>query len=281
MNSKKAITLLVLATLILSITPLVITNAITVVSVLDEDLLPLGLVVYDDTIIVQGTGATPGRNVNVYWDAIDEWDGESGLLNSTKAEGDGSYEIWFDVPEAVNGDHFISVENVRNGDVDTWGTALTVAARIKLSPSSGLPGDEVTIKGYGFDDEVEIIDVNFDGADIDTSPSTPETDDLGSWTATFDVPSLGYGTYTVDATDENANTDDADFEVGAAITLNKVEGPSGTVVRISGRGFTPGAGIGNGTILLDVVACGVITENAKQIKRKLLLLYNVLTFDVF
>jgi hypothetical protein len=263
MNSKKAITLLLLTTMLLSLIPVISVNAIAVDAVLDDAYVALaGPVYYGDTVIVMGSGATPGRMVNIYWDGIDDWDGETGFLNSSKAEGNGDYEVWFDVPEAVNGDHWISVENVRNGDTDTWLTAIAVDAKIKLSPKSGLEGDEIEIQGYGYGDEVEITDINFNLAFIDTSPGTPETDDLGSWSATFDVPDLAYADYLVDATDEDLNYAEATFTLGASITLSKEEGPSGTVVRITGRGFTPGASIDEGIITLDGINCGVKTDTS-------------------
>jgi hypothetical protein len=69
MNSKKAITLLVLATLLLTILPIVPVKAIAVTSTSSYD------VVYDDTITVLGTGVTAGATVEVYWDAVQPWDG--------------------------------------------------------------------------------------------------------------------------------------------------------------------------------------------------------------
>jgi len=266
MNSKKAITLLVLATLLMSLVPVISVNAIAVTTVLNENDVVIGVgdkIYYDDVIKVIGTGATPGRNVNVYWDAIDAWNGESGLLNTTKAEGNGDYEIWFTVPEAVNGDHWISVENARTTEDALWGTALEVDAKIELSPGSGLKDESVTINGYGYDSEVDIVGVTFNGTPVTTSPATPETNDLGSWSATFQVPDLAYAVYPVVATDASAFTNTTTFEIGASISLSKVEGPSGTVVRISGRGFTAEAGISNGTITYNGVDCGIITENVK------------------
>ena len=260
MNSKKAITLLVLTTLILSLTPIIITNAMDIEFVYDENYDPIiGSVFYGDIIIVMGTGATPGRNVNVYWDAIDDWDGESGLLNSTRAAGNGAWEVWFRVPEAVNGDHYISVENVRNGVTDTWTTPIDVGASVRVSPRTGLPNDVVTITGRGFGDEADITSINFNTVEISTSPGIPTTNGVGTFTATFSVPNLAYGTYAVDAEDEDTNFAEVNFNIGAALTLNKVAGPSGTVVRANGRGFTPGAFIHNGTIEYNMIDCGVVS----------------------
>jgi hypothetical protein len=236
MNSKKAITLLLISTMLLSLTPILTANAVAIEDIWSENGIAITWnVVYDDLIIVTGTGGTPGRNVNVYWDAIDDWNGESGLLNSSKAEGNGDWEIWFNVPAAVNGEHYISVENVRTNEVETYVTALFVDAYIEVDPSTGLDGDEVTISGYGFDSEVDIVDVEFDGDDIDTSPSTPETDELGSWTATFEVPDIGYGVYTVYAEDDEGYWNVTEFEIGPAISLSS---PPVGVARMKKRAKT-------------------------------------------
>jgi hypothetical protein len=265
MNSKKAITLLLIATMILASLPVISVNAIAITSITYDLYDPLPLeTYYGDTIVVQGDGATPGQIVNVYWDSISAWDGEKGLLNSTTAEGNGVWEIWFDVPEAVNGMHYVSVENERNGETVTATLdPIPVGASIDLSPSSGLENNEVTIEGNGFGDEVEITSVDFDLVPVSTSPSAPETDNVGSWSATFDVPDgLAYGVYSVDVEDDDGNTATADFTVGASITLNKDEGPSGTVVRITGKGFTEDALIGEGIIEYNGIPCGIITENS-------------------
>ena len=104
MNSKKAITLLVLATLIMGLIPAVYAD-------ISEDVPNPASGVKGDTIIVTGSGVTAGKTVNLYWDLVQAWDGEAGLLNTTKAKSSGNYEVWFDVPEAVNGVHYIWVED--------------------------------------------------------------------------------------------------------------------------------------------------------------------------
>jgi len=84
MNSKKAITLLVLATLLMTLIPITgvhsISDIVTVHEEVDGEPGPeLYEGVYGDTLIVQGSGVTAGKIVNVYWDSVDPWDGEKGL----------------------------------------------------------------------------------------------------------------------------------------------------------------------------------------------------------
>jgi hypothetical protein len=261
MNSKKAITLLVLTTLILTLVPLTTTQAIAITGVYDEvDGAPGVLTstgVYGDTLIIVGDDVTAGKNVRVYWDAVDDWNGESGLLNSTKAKSSGAYELWFDIPEAVNGDHYLWLEDAQTGDTLVYGTPITVDAYVEADPDAGLDGDTITLTGYGYDDEVDIdtitisnvtaIPVPIIDADLSTSPGTPETDELGSWTATFKVPDFDdgyeYADYEITATDENANSAIADFTIGPALTLDMDEGTVGMIIEASGRGFANGGTI--------------------------------------
>jgi hypothetical protein len=71
--------------------------------------------VYGDTYAVVGTGVTAGKTVELYWDAVDDWDGETGLLNTSAADPDGSFEVWFDVPESTGGDHYLWVRDASTG----------------------------------------------------------------------------------------------------------------------------------------------------------------------
>jgi hypothetical protein len=254
MNSKKAITLLVLTTLLLTLVPLTTTQAITVTDVYEEvDGAPGPVLysgVYGDTLIIVGADVTAGKNVRVYWDAVDDWNGESGLLNSTKAKSSGAYELWFDIPEAVNGDHYLWLEDVQTGDTMVVPTPITVGATVEADPDAGLDGDTITLEGYGFDDEVDILVTTINSttllvpiidADLPTSPGTPETDEVGSWTATFKVPDFddgyGYDDYEIYVEDESANFAYADFTIGPALTLDMDEGTVGEIIEASGRVF--------------------------------------------
>ena len=187
-------------------------------------------VVYDDTLIVQGIGVTGGADVEVYWDSVSGWDGESGLLNVTDGNPSGTWDLTIDVPSGLVGAHYVWAKDVSSGDTAMIGP-ITMVPRIKMSPSSGLEDDEVTISGYGFGDEVDV-----DTISVSVTPSTPETDELGYWTAKFDA--LG-ATFTVVATDEDGNSASKSWTVGPAIELDVDEGSVGTVVEVSARGFTP------------------------------------------
>ena len=252
--SKRAILTLVIMTIALSILPAIPVHAVTI----DTPVPASGD--YGDTIVVTGSGVTAGIDVNLYWDAVKAWDGEKGLLNSTEAEPNGDYNVSFDVPQATGGTHYLWVKDMDTGL--TASTGFLVLTKIKLSPSSGLLNDKITIKGYGFGDEVEIVKVTWDGyTTLITTPSTPETNTLGYWEATFKVPVSGYNDYEVYAEDEDVNVATATFTVGAAISLDVEEGPVGTIVEIRGRGFLDPVVIGDGKVRIVGGALCKVTDD--------------------
>jgi len=240
MNSKKAITLLVLATLVMSLVPVLpVSAAVTITNSYVAGPTPPTVIdnagVYGDTVAVIGGGVTSGDTINIYWDIVSA----AGLLNSTTGKADGTYEVWFDVPSDVKGNHYLWIKDVETGQTAMLGTPYVVSSYIDLDISEGLPDDEIVISGYGYQDEVG-MDVEFNGVVMTTSPSEPETDEDGYFTVTIDVPVLADATYVVEAyeTLTPANTDVDNFVIGAAITIDVDEGPAGTIVEISGRGFT-------------------------------------------
>jgi len=190
-----------------------------------------------DTIVVMGSGVTAGKTVNLYWDYVQAWDGEAGLLNTTKAKPSGDYEVWFDVPEAVNGDHYVWVEDSQTLSVAN--SLFVVEAKVKLSSSSGLVNDKVTVNGYGFSEEEDAW-IHFD--DILVIPpganlTKTSTNVVGTFTKEITIPNNLDGDYYVYAIDNIGVEAQADFTIGPVITLNKDSGPTGTVVQITARGF--------------------------------------------
>jgi len=110
-------------------------------------------------------------------------------------------------------------------------------ADIIVSPSSGVPGEEVRVRGYNFTAE-EWVDIYYypNGARIRVAEV--ETDDDGdfSW-VTFIVPESCTGVHEVYAEDEDEIDADADFTVEPGLIVDPEEGTVGTNVTVEGRGF--------------------------------------------
>ena len=103
---------------------------------------------YGDQITVNATGGiTAGETVRIGWDGLQAWDGESGVLNSSTAKGSGGFEVWFDVPEAVVGNHYIWLKDMETGETVMYPNPFVVIPRIKFSTSSGLYYDKITLSG--------------------------------------------------------------------------------------------------------------------------------------
>jgi hypothetical protein len=295
---------------------------------------------------LNGTGVTAGVEVKLYWDAVKDWDGEKGFLNSTEADADGSFDIWFEVPGAVNGTHYLWVKDPETGDTASY--PFEVFPKTSC-PTTALHKDKVEIKGYGFDDEKKLCamlitgtapvgvgvtgenidsgdgtEVEFDGeldnlpvvigsviitdgvetftddgvGDLDgslggdgtidyvsgdwevefnTAPAngqgitanyeyfddsddtlyifskTIDTDEVGSWKKNVEIPKetvMDFGQYNVYAYDDSGNIDWDDLKIGAGIELEYDEGPTGSVVEITGEGFDPDDTIVQGEIFM-------------------------------
>jgi hypothetical protein len=269
MKKNRIISILLITTMLLALIPIIPVNAIAV-STTDgvynddiEDYVDRGD--YGDLIIVEGTGVTAGESVRIGWDGLQAWDGEKGILNSTTAKGSGAFEVWFDVPSAVAGNHYLWLKDMETGDTYMYSNPFVVKPKIKFSPSSGLVDDKITMSGYGFSDEEDIDPIIYEdgygNSSLTTTPATPESDELGHWECTFKVPHDEYGKWKITATDESAVTGSGSFTIGAAITLDPEVGPVGTVVEITGRGYTEGQDIDTGDVTIDGVEAKVIKDD--------------------
>jgi 5-hydroxyisourate hydrolase-like protein (transthyretin family) len=259
---KKTASILLIASFLLSIIPAPVMGAGVITDITDIDGTPITGGVHDDVVRVFGEGVTAGVEMNMYWDSLKAWDGEKGFLNFSEAYPDGTFEIWFEVPEGINGPHYLWFKDT--GDDSTFGPeSFTVDAMIRLTPGSGLSGDKITIKGYGFGDEEDVDTIEFDTDDLNTNPSIPVTDEVGSWEATFNVPYKDDDDYIITAEDADANTAMETFAIGPAIGLDVEEGPVGTIVEVDGRGFTSSGSVTS--ITLGGVDCGVTDEDDRDI----------------
>ncbi|MGD0995330.1 MAG: hypothetical protein ABR909_07380 [Candidatus Bathyarchaeia archaeon] len=105
--------------------------------------------------------------------------------------------------------------------VGSWLATLVTfpaAPSITLTPSSGQPGDVITISGSGFAVNSPMT-ATFDGTSV-TLSGTTTTDDTGSFKATFTVPATATpGSYTVNATDNQGTSAPATFVVPMPLVL--------------------------------------------------------------
>jgi hypothetical protein len=182
-----------------------------------------------DDIAIEGTGAAPFANVEIYWDEISD----DALLTTATADSTGAYETDeedFEVPETAAGTYYIIVVD---GQTLNNGTEIEVVASIELDPEEGLPDDEIDIEGLGFGDEVELVSVIFDyyddwGLYEDVMEGFPDTDENGTVNTSFEVPDVDEddwpATVTIYVEDEDGNSAEAEFVVGQYIHVDPDEG---------------------------------------------------------
>ena len=184
---------------------------------------------------ISGSYFDGNDDITVTFDDVDITDEIEG---DTDTDSDGDFTCTILIPEGTVGDHTIAVEDEHDHIAEA---TFTVEAEITLSPTSGSAGDRARVNGSGFGGRKDVT-ITFDG----TRVVTVETDSDGSFTATFDVPDMGAGTYDVEAEDEDDNSDTAEFTVAAGISLSTVTtedspGYVGMEMTMSGTGFIPNA----------------------------------------
>jgi len=107
-----------------------------------------------------------------------------------------------------------------------------VEAYITLSPDDGVPGEEVTVRGYNFSAN-KWVDIYYDG----TWQEDVKTDKDGYFKVTFKVPESYTGDYEVFAEDEDDIIAYADFNAEPGLTVSPEKGPVDTTVTVEGHGF--------------------------------------------
>ncbi len=200
-----------------------------------------------ETIVISGKGFTPLAAVSIYWDrslspSITQ---TLGAINPTVGA-DGTFVLSFTAPKSPAGAHVITARDSAGLEA---GAGFRIIPKISLSPDSGASGDAITIEGNGFTPSAAITilwDKSAPPADtiLGTGPSTG-TD--GSFTVSFIVPKAAAGAHTLTARDSAGLEAGAVFTIEApsiaSLTLEPSVGVPGTIVKASGKGFTPLAAI--------------------------------------
>jgi hypothetical protein len=114
-------------------------------------------------------------------------------------------------------------------------------AYITLSPSSGVPGTNVTVRGYNFTVD-EWVDIYYC---LNTACLTSariwradvETDEDGYFKETFEVPESYTGPHEVRVYIDTSLQATEDFTVAPGLTVSPEKGPVGTNVTVEGHGF--------------------------------------------
>jgi hypothetical protein len=214
---------------------------------------PQGVVVVNgdkgDDLTVTGTGVTAGKTVELYWDLVQPWSSttKKGLLNTSTAEASGAFDVWFEIPESVGGLHYLWIRDTETGE--TLSTQITVDPKTSGSASSGLAGDRVDVKSYGFGKEEDVAIMMLDDDALATVTSLRHT--ASGAVAPYDF-ALDACPATVGGDYEEFTLDDAPIKPGSVeITIDRAGGGAfgNTTYTDAGDGtFTAAGALASGTI---------------------------------
>ena len=175
-NSKRALSLIVLTIFAMSFIALPTVSALSTPSLDYSAPAHVG-----DEIRVYGPAGevTSGAAVEIYWDIVEGVNAH--LIGTGYGEANGSYSVVVDVPEDVAGLHYIWVKDTHTDETEI-SAPITVEPTVDTSPSSGLPGDPVTVEGFGYpaETDLDVYFYNWTAGPVVvytwTNPKTVETD---------------------------------------------------------------------------------------------------------
>jgi len=172
-----------------------------------------------------------------------------------KANAKGSWETSFQIPESPRGKHRIDAQGAVSRHFEVKDAIFTVTPEIRLDKLEGVPGDIITVSGSRFGAYEKSIRILFNGAAMVTEI---KANSKGEWQASFRVPEMPAGKYSVAVEGQWTNKEDVlglTFEINAYIELSAEEGYVGMEMTVTGRGF-----VGNQTV--DITYDGELLATA-------------------
>ena len=171
------------------------------------------------TVTVAGRGFTYGKKVDIRWyltasdyvTVVDDYPVGAG----------GTFSTTFVVPTVGDPSPPGASYTVKAYEDDTFKAdanfTVVAPAKITLSPTVGKVGTVVSVTGVWFSPNSRIT-LKFGDITLSTTPSLILTGSTGSFSATFLVPNVAAGDYTVTATDAMGVSATATFKVTVPIT---------------------------------------------------------------
>ncbi len=193
----------------------------------DPDSGPVGT-----EVDISGENFAEDEDLTIEYDG-DEIDIESG---DTDTGSRGSWDCTIIIPPSIAGDHTVTISDETLTGVEE---IFEVVPEMSFTPDHAPPGDTVNVTGTGFGDEVD-VDIILGTMAV----ASGETNSVGNFAISFEVPDIDEGTYALVAEDGDGNDDEGSFlvEIGIEIAISTVTTPGspghvGQSVTVSGTGF--------------------------------------------
>ena len=162
------------------------------------------------------------------------------VVQNIEADEDGYWQAGFQIPSSAMGDHDIDAQGADSELRDVEDANFEVMPAIVIDESSGSVGDEVTMTGSGFYADDIYIEILFAEEEAETEPEIIRADENGYWEASFEVPDMPAGTYSVTAEGQSTKKEDVNeltFTIEPGLVLSPDEGHVGMNLTVAGGGF--------------------------------------------
>jgi hypothetical protein len=153
------------------------------------------------------------------------------------ADSKGSWDESFQIPLSSKGDHKLDAEGDESRLYEVKEATFKVTPDISIDKSSGIVGESINMTGSRFANNEKGITILFDGEAVATDIKAKTT---GDWEASFEVPEMPAGEYSVTAEGEQTEKEDTielSFFIKPDIVLSADEGYVGMDLTVTGRGF--------------------------------------------
>jgi hypothetical protein len=191
--------------------------------------LNISSVTIGSTVTATGGGLYADSIVSLYF----VYDGVEIALGNTLSDPAGQYHYDFIVPMSPAGVQQVIARDEK-GNLAIAG--LEIVPSMVASTFIGTYEDTIEISGIGFSSE-SVLTIYF-GSTVPLAYK--ETDAIGGFEGTFNVPELASGIYNLNVVDVNGYTARLQFTVTAGVRLNLTTVYVGAPVVISGTGFAAG-----------------------------------------
>jgi hypothetical protein len=186
-----------------------------------------------EDVTVRGYNFDEDEEVTIYY-----YPDGSRIKVATEDSGDGDFRVTFEVPESYKGEHDVGAYI---GSSRIAMDVFIVEPGLTVDPEDGAVGTTVTVKGMGFDEDEEGIELRYylDG-DYQRVAEDITADEDGSWEESFKIPPSSSGDHKLDAKGDDSSfseVEDATFELRPGISIDKSSGSAGDSITVKGSGF--------------------------------------------
>jgi hypothetical protein len=180
-------------------------------------------------VTVNGQGFDAGKYVDIYYAGT--------RVATNRTDSSGYFTIFFTVPEGCSGAYQVQAVVLH----DTADAYFTVKPGLTVSPAEGPVGTNVTVKGQGFVQNEQSIELMYYLNDnYETIQRRIVANTTGSWETSFPIPSSVKGEHRLDAqgaVSKFYEVKDATFKVTSEISLDKPSGIVGDTLTMTGSRF--------------------------------------------